>query len=71
MLPSALKHGGLTEADLLHALRNEHHHFTQDDGLVMVIGPAQDGELIEVGIVEWHGEIAVVHGMRPARHKYL
>lgn len=27
--------------------------------------------LVEVGVVEWHGVIAVVHAMRPARDKYV
>ena len=37
----------------------------------MFVGPARDGELIEVGVVEWYGEIVIAHAMRPARPKYL
>jgi hypothetical protein len=39
--------------------------------MTMFIGPGGSGTLIEVGVVEWHGVIAIVHVMRPARSKYL
>jgi hypothetical protein len=38
--------------------------------MTMVIGPSPTGVLLEVGVVEWHGEIAVVHAMR-ARERFL
>lgn len=31
----------------------------------------RDQALVEVGVIEWHGVIAVAHAMRPARTKYL
>ena len=35
------------------------------------IGPDETGTLVEVGVIEWHGVIAIAHAMRPARTKYL
>lgn len=40
------------------------------DGLVMFIGPDRAGGLPEVGLVEWHGIVAVAHAMR-ARPRFL
>lgn len=70
ILPSAHRHG-VPEEDMLHALRNYIDRFVKDDGMVMWIGPAQDGEPIEVGVIEWWGEIAIAHAMRPARDEFL
>ena len=36
----------------------------------MYIGPDQAGNLLEVGVVEWHDDLAIVHAMR-ARPKFL
>ena len=41
-----------------------------DDGMVMYIGPAHSGALLEVGVVDWYGILAVVHAM-PVRDKFL
>jgi len=38
--------------------------------MTMVIGPSPTGALLEVGVVEWHGDLAVVHAM-PARRRFL
>ena len=70
VLPSAFRHG-VDEDSMLHALRFPVRHFLQDDEMVMFIGPDETGTLLEVGIVEWHGVIAIVHAMRPARSKYV
>ena len=70
ILESAHDHG-VSDEDIFHALRHEHHHAVQDDGMVMFIGPDYSGTLIEVGLVEWWGMIAVPHAMCPAREKYL
>ena len=56
---------------MLHALRYPVRHFVQDDSMTMFIGPDETGVLIEVGVIEWHGVIAIAHAMRPARLKYL
>jgi len=39
--------------------------------MVMFIGPDRQGHLIEVGVLEWFGILAIGHAMRPARNKYL
>lgn len=70
ILDSAHRHG-VTDEAMLHALRFPVRHFVQDDSMTMFIGPDGSGTLIEVGVVEWHGVIAIVHAMRPARSKYL
>jgi len=56
---------------MLHALRFPVRHFVQDDAMTMFIGPDETGTLVEVGVIEWHGIIAIAHAMRPARAKFL
>ncbi len=70
IVESAHRHG-VAEADMLHALRFAVAHVRQDDDMVMFIGPDRAGNLIEVGVVTWHGILAIVHAMSPAREKYL
>lgn len=70
ILSSAHRHG-VSDAAMLHALRFPVRHFVQDDSMTMFIGPDETGILVEVGVIEWHATIAIVHAMRPARTKYL
>ncbi|MDR0482576.1 MAG: hypothetical protein LBH13_05390 [Cellulomonadaceae bacterium] len=70
VLSTALKHG-VDESDILHALRNSIFSVSQTDGMEMYVGPDQAGQLIEVGVVEWYGVLAIPHSMRPVRAKYL
>jgi len=70
ILDSAHRHGVPDDA-MLHALRFPVRHFVQDDSMTMFIGADETGILIEVGVIEWHGVIAIAHAMRPARSKYL
>ena len=70
ILDSAHRHG-VTDQAMLHALRFPVRHFVQDDAMTMFIGPDETGVLVEVGVIEWHGVIAIAHAMRPARPKYL
>ena len=63
ILQSAYKHG-IKQSDILHAYRN----FIEvrahaKDGLVYV-GPAQNGNLLELGIVKIENEWIIVHAMR-------
>ena len=67
IIASARKHG-IADADILHALRNPL-RFVADDRLVVVIGAAQNGMVLEIGVVEDESEDRVVHAM-PARAKY-
>lgn len=75
ILNSAHRHG-VTDAAMLHAIRFPVRHFVQDDSMTVFIGPDETGTLIEVGVVEvgvveWYGVIAIAIAMRPARSKYL
>ena len=70
ILDSARRHG-VSDEDILHAMRFPVRHFVQDDSMTMFIGADKTGILVEVGVIEWHGVIAVAHAMRPARSKYL
>lgn len=71
ILDSAHRHG-VTEVDMLHALRFATHHVRQDENMVMFIGPDLSGRLVEIGVVTWWGgELAVAHAMRPARATFL
>ena len=67
---SARKHG-VSDDDMLHAVRNHWRAFETDDPAVtMYIGPATSAEPLEVGVVDDDEGIAVVHAM-PARAKFL
>lgn len=71
ILESAHRHG-VSDDDMLHALRFAIRHVRQADDMVMFIGPDGAGTLVEVGaVIWWGGELAIVHAMRPARRKYL
>jgi len=70
ILDSAYRHG-VSDAAMLHALRFPVRHFVQDDAMTMFIGPDGTGTPVEVGVIEWHGVIAIAYAMRPARPKYL
>jgi hypothetical protein len=66
---SARKHG-VTDDDMLHAVRNHWRAFETDDpAVIMYIGPATTAEPLEVGVVDEQGT-AVIHAM-PARPKFL
>jgi hypothetical protein len=69
VLESAGRHG-VSEQDALHAYAFAVDSFIVDDGMVMYVGPDGSGRLLEVGVVEWHDDLAIVHAM-PARSKFL
>ena len=62
---SAFKHG-ISERDIRHALRYQVKSLLTKDDMVMVIGPAENAAMLEIGIGR---SGAVVHAM-PARAKY-
>jgi len=63
ILQSAYKHD-INQSDILHAYRNFIEVRTHaKDGLVYV-GPAQNGNLLELGIVNIEQEWIIVHAMR-------
>lgn len=65
---SARKHG-VHDADILHAYRNPTRVFDLDD-LIMLVGAATNGQLLEIGVVKDGGIEFVVHAMT-AREKFL
>ncbi|HEX6339046.1 MAG TPA: hypothetical protein VFZ85_18980 [Jiangellaceae bacterium] len=69
VLDSARRHG-VSEADALHAWAFAIDAYRVGDGMVMYIGPSRSGHLLEVGVVDWHGILAIAHAM-PARDKFL
>ena len=67
---SARKHG-VSDDDMLHALRHHWKAFeTDDDAVTMFIGPSTSAEPLEVGVVTDDDGTAVIHAMR-ARPKFL
>lgn len=67
---TARKHG-IADPDMLHAIRNPIAQWRLDDDVTMRVGPARDGDLLEVGVLAIDtDDPVVVHAMR-ARSQYL
>ena len=66
---SAHRHG-ITDAQILHALHNPIRFAPINDEVSMVIGDDGSTGLIEVGMVDRHDRLVVIHAM-PARAKFL
>ena len=67
---SARKHG-VTDDDMLHALRHHWRAFeTGDPDVTMFIGPSASAAPLEVGVVTDADGVAIIHAM-PARQKFL
>jgi hypothetical protein len=64
--PSARKHG-VSDDDMLHALRHPIRVSEMDESLTMFVGPARDGTPIEVGVVDGDAGPIIVHAMRRDR----
>lgn len=65
---------GVGDADIWHAVRWAIRRVVLEEQLTMLIGPAANGALLEIGILDLHGEDAVViHAMplRPKFHRFL
>ena len=65
---------GLADPDILHAVRNAVRHIVMDDELTMLIGPATDGSMLEIGVLDLLGEDPVaIHAMqlRPKFYRFL
>ena len=68
--PSARKHG-VSDQDMLHAIRHHWRAFETDDpDVMMYIGPSTSTEPLEVGVVTDGDGVAVIHAMA-ARPKFL
>lgn len=75
VLPSALKHG-LTVDDIEHAVRNAVAMAVLEyagEERLLVIGPATDGQLLELVAVPGQAPDRVIHAdyLRPKFHEYL
>ena len=67
---SARKHG-VRDDDMLHAYRHHVIAFATDDpSVTMFVGPARDGQPLEIGVVVDDDGEAIIHAM-PARAKFL
>ncbi|WP_420110507.1 hypothetical protein [Pseudactinotalea sp.] len=69
MAASALKHG-LREEEILHAYRNPVRAWDLGDGFAMVVGATAAALLVEVGYIQGHGGLVIVHAMR-ARERFM
>jgi hypothetical protein len=58
------------EADNLHAVRTAIRRIVMDEELTMLIGPAPDGALLEVGVLDLDGDDPVVIHAMPLRAKF-
>jgi hypothetical protein len=67
ILASARKHD-VHDEDILHAYRHPTRVLQLDD-LVMLIGPSQAGQLLEIGVSRADGIDFIIHAM-PARPKF-
>lgn len=68
--PSARKHG-VSDDDMLHAVRHHWRAFETDDPAVtMFVGPSRSGDPLEVGVVVDEDGVAVIHALA-ARAKFL
>lgn len=73
---SARKHGGITDADIRHALDNVLRYREQEyDGelRIFVIGPDASGRLLELVLVPAHAPQRVIHAqvLRPKFYDFL
>jgi hypothetical protein len=47
---------GVTDEDIQHAVRNAVRRITMGEDLTMMIGPAADGSLLEIGVLDLDGD---------------
>ena len=67
---AARKHG-VGDDDMVHAVRMAIAEWELEDGLTMLVGPARDGELLEVGVLGIDGDDPVIIHAMSARPRYL
>jgi hypothetical protein len=60
----------VSDQDIEHAARNAIRQHVAD-GFAMLIGPATDGTLLKIGVLDLEGEDPVVIHAMPARPKVL
>jgi hypothetical protein len=70
IVESARKHG-IADEDMRHSVRNAVAQWRLDDDFTMRVGPARDGDLLEVGVLGIDtDDPVIVHAMR-CRPRYL
>lgn len=65
----ARKHD-VSDSDMQHAVRAAMRRIVMDGSLTMLIGPAPDGVLLEIGILDIDGDDPVVIHAMPLRRKF-
>jgi hypothetical protein len=61
----AARRHGVADDDIWHAVRNATRKIEMDEELTMLIGPAQDGTPLEIGVLDIAGDDPVIiHAMR-------
>lgn len=65
----ARKHD-VADADIWHAIRHAMRRISMAEDLTMLIGPATDGALLEVGILDFDGDDPVAIHAMPLRRKF-
>ena len=61
---------GVIDANILHAVRTAMRKVVIDEDLTMLIGPASDGALLEIGVLDIDGDDPVVIHAMPLRQKF-
>jgi len=61
---------GVSDSDMQHAARNAVRRIRMDEELTMLIGPATDGTLLEVGVLGIDGDDPVLIHAMPLRRKF-
>ena len=70
---SARKHG-ITDADMLHAVRNVLGGFYRGDDVTILVGTAQNGSFLEIGVADFNStDERIIHAMplRAGFYRYL
>lgn len=65
---------GIADDDIEHAIRNAVRRRDMGENLTLLIGPASDGALLEVGVLDLDGDDPVaIHAMllRPKFYRFL
>lgn len=70
LIASSARRHEVPDEDILHAFRNPVRSFDLGEGLTMLIGPARNAALLEVGVSDKPDGPEIVHAM-PRREKFL
>jgi hypothetical protein len=65
---------GVVADDMQHAVRNAIRRREMGENLTMLIGPASDGTLLEIGVLDLDGDDPVIihaMGLRPKFYRFL